>query len=66
MSSASLPHLPRTDSSSVRASLRGKLDCSGTPDDVWSQLLVVGRLMRPAVTGVNRALDRVPIQGLKP
>ncbi len=26
-----------------------ELDCSGTPDDVWAQLLAVGRLMRQAV-----------------
>ena len=26
-----------------------ELDVTGTPDDVWNQLLVVGRLMRPAV-----------------
>ena len=25
-----------------------RLDCSGTPDDVWAQLVVVGRLMRNA------------------
>lgn len=24
------------------------LDCSGTPNDVWDQLLAIGRLMRPA------------------
>ena len=24
------------------------LDCSGTPDNVWDQLLAIGRLMRPA------------------
>lgn len=34
-----------------------ELDASGTPEDVWSQLLVVGRLMRPAVTANSRALD---------
>lgn len=26
-----------------------EIDCSGTPEDVWNQLLSVGRLMRPAV-----------------
>ena len=26
-----------------------ELDCSGTPEEVWEQLLAVGRLMRPAV-----------------
>jgi adenylate kinase family enzyme len=25
------------------------LDCSGTPDDVWSQLTAIGRLMRPVL-----------------
>jgi adenylate kinase family enzyme len=35
-----------------------ELDASGTPDDVWSQLLTVGRLMRPAVTANNKALDQ--------
>ncbi len=25
------------------------LDCSGSPDSVWHQLLAIGRLMRPAV-----------------
>ena len=34
-----------------------ELDCSGTPEDVWSQLLVVGRLMRPAVSSANQVLD---------
>ena len=29
-----------------------ELDSSGTPEDLWSQLLVVGRLMRPAVAPV--------------
>lgn len=24
------------------------LDCSGTPENVWNQLLAIGRLMRPA------------------
>ena len=24
------------------------LDCSGTPENVWDQLLAIGRLMRPA------------------
>ena len=24
------------------------LDCSGSPDNVWDQLLAIGRLMRPA------------------
>lgn len=29
-----------------------ELDCSGTPDEVWGQLLAVGRLMRYAVTQI--------------
>ena len=24
------------------------LDCAGTPENVWNQLLAIGRLMRPA------------------
>lgn len=30
-----------------------ELDCSGTPAEVWEQLLAVGRLMRPAVALPN-------------
>jgi len=26
------------------------LDCGGTPENVWQQLLAIGRLMRPAAT----------------
>ena len=33
-----------------------ELDCGGSPEDVWAQLLVVGRLMRPAVSASNAAL----------
>jgi adenylate kinase len=34
-----------------------ELDCSGTPEDVWAQLLVVGRLMRPVVAGTNAVIS---------
>ena len=33
-----------------------ELDCSGTKEDVWQQLLAIGRLMRPAV--------KIPTMGL--
>ncbi|KAG7359954.1 adenylate kinase-domain containing protein [Nitzschia inconspicua] len=36
------------------------LDGSGTPDQVWEQLLAIGRLMRPACTIESRALPRGP------
>lgn len=26
------------------------LDCGGTPENVWQQLLAIGRLMRPAAS----------------
>ena len=26
------------------------LDCGGTPENVWQQLLAIGRLMRPATS----------------
>ena len=26
-----------------------ELDCSGTKEEVWEQLMAIGRLMRPAV-----------------
>jgi len=32
------------------------LDCSGTPENVWNQLLAIGRLMRPAVTYESSAI----------
>lgn len=40
------------------------LDCSGTPENVWDQLLAIGRLMRPAAAsgaGVGRK-EEVPFE----
>lgn len=34
-----------------------ELDCAGTPDEVWSQLLTVGRLMRPAISSASSELQ---------
>lgn len=38
------------------------LDCSGTPENVWNQLLAIGRLMRPAtqLTNGNNGAPETP------
>ena len=33
----------------IYSCLAVNLDCSGSPESVWNQLLAIGRLMRPAV-----------------
>jgi len=37
------------------------LDCSGTPENVWNQLLAIGRLMRPAAQLSNNGSNDSPI-----
>lgn len=34
------------------------LDCGGTPENVWQQLLAIGRLMRPAAS--LKSKEKVP------
>ena len=36
------------------------LDVSGTPESVWSQLVAIGRLMRPAANHANALYDNLP------
>ena len=36
-----------------------ELDCSGSKDDVWGQLMAIGRLMRPAVKLPPQATEAV-------
>lgn len=40
------------------------LDCSGTPEDVWSQLVAIGRLMRPATALNKQGLDTSDVGGV--
>merc|ERR1712150_374476 len=43
------------------------LDCSGTPENVWQQLLAIGRLMRPvAQTKKPSATTATPTQQSQP
>jgi len=37
------------------------LDCSGTPENVWNQLLAIGRLMRPAAQLSNNGANDSPM-----
>ena len=39
-----------------------ELDCSGSKEDVWQQLMAIGRLMRPAVKLPQQATDVVSAQ----
>ena len=41
------------------------LDCGGTPEDVWNQLVAIGRLMRPAAALNKKGLDAADNGGVK-